>query len=216
MKTKADGNHQARESARERVLVAAYEMFSTQGTRNVGIDAIVERSGVAKMSLYRHFRSKQELIVAFLERREELWTIDWLKATVCQRAMLPADRLLAIFDAFDDWFRSETFDGCSFINVLLEYPVGHPSRLAAGLHLAKIRIFLTELASEAGVKDAQTFADIWHMMMKGSIVAAGEGNYNAAREAKAVAGLFLDSCLPATKSQKRSSSRKTLSGCGRV
>lgn len=175
-------------------MAAAYELFSRQGTRNVGIDAIVERSGVAKMSLYRHFRSKQDLVTAFLTRREKLWTIDWLKSDVCRRARSPAKRLLAIFDVFSDWFQSDKFDGCSFINVLLEYPAGHPSHRTAGVHLANIRAFLKELAAEAGIKDTQTFADTWHIMMKGAIVAACEGNHDAAREVKVAAGLFLNSC----------------------
>jgi len=186
------------ESARERVLTASYELFRRQGTSNVGIDAVVEYSGVAKTSLYRHFRSKQELVAAFLERREQLWTIDWLKSETCRRAASPADRLLAIFDVFSDWFQSEDFDGCSFINVLLEYPSRHPSRRQAGIHLANIRTFLKTLATEAGIKDPQTFADTWHIMMKGAIVAACEGGRDAARKAKVAASLFLDSRLAAS------------------
>jgi AcrR family transcriptional regulator len=186
-----------RESARERVLTASYELFRRQGTSSVGIDAVVKFSGVAKTSLYRHFHSKQELIAAFLERREQLWTVDWLKSETCRRATSPADRLLAIFDVFSDWFQSEDFDGCSFINVLLEYPPGHPSRRQAGIHLSNIRTFLKTLATEAGIKNPQTFADVWHIMMKGAIVAACEGGRDAARKAKVAARLYLDSCLTA-------------------
>lgn len=193
----AEARPNRRANVRERILAAAYELFSRQGTRNVGIDAIVEHSGVAKMSLYRHFHSKEQLVAAFMERREERWTIDWLKSEACQRGTSPAGRLLAIFDVFSDWFHSDEFDGCSFVNVLLEYPSEHPMRRTAGAHLANIRTFLKELASEAGIKDTQTFADVWHIMMKGSIVAACEGNQDAAREVKIAAQLFLDSCLPA-------------------
>lgn len=189
-----------RDTARERILAAAYELFSRQGTRNVGIDAIVARSGVAKMSLYRHFRSKEQLVAAFMERRERRWTVEWLEADVYRRATTPADRLLAIFDIFDSWFRSDEFDGCSFINVLLEYPTGHATRAAAGEYLANIRAFLKDLATEAGIDDVQTFADTWHIMMKGSIVAACEGNQNAAREIQVAARLFLSSCLPSPRS----------------
>lgn len=186
----------ARRDARERVLAAAYDLFRLQGTTNVGIDAIVARSGVAKMSLYRHFPSKKDLIDAFLDRRESLWTVAWLKSEVCRSAAAPDERLLAIFDLFDDWFRSEGFDGCSFINVLLEYPAGHHSRASAAGHLAEIRGFLRELARSAGIADPKTFADTWHILMKGSIVAACEGNREAAREAKAAARLFLEANLP--------------------
>jgi AcrR family transcriptional regulator len=179
------------DDARERVLAAAYELFRLNGTRNIGVDRIVERSGVAKMSLYRHFKSKEGLVSAFLERREELWTIGWLQAEVCKRAAAPADRLLAVFDVFDEWFRSQQFDGCSFISVLLEYPSDHPTHVRAALHLANIRSFLRQLAREAAIADPQAFAETWHTMMKGSIVAACEGNLNDARQIKIAAELFL-------------------------
>ena len=91
-------------SGRERVLATAYELFSKHGTRAVGVDRIIAESGVAKMTLYRNFASKDELILAFLERREELWTRAWLQADVERRAATPGARLLAIFDTFGEWF----------------------------------------------------------------------------------------------------------------
>lgn len=185
-----------RNGARERVLATAYDLFRREGTRHVGVDTIIDRAGVAKMSLYRHFRSKEELINAFMERREAVWTVDWLKAEVLRRAAEPAERLLAIFDVFSEWFGSGAFDGCSFINILLEYPLGHPIHDRAAAHLANIRSILKEFAGAAGIADTQAFADTWHIMMKGSIVAACEGNHDAAREAKVAARLFLASCLP--------------------
>jgi AcrR family transcriptional regulator len=190
------GASASRVGARERVLAAAYELFSQRGTRDVGIDTIVKRSGVAKMSLYHHFRSKEELVAAFLEQRERLWTIEWLKSEVCRRARSPGKRLLAAFDLFSDWFRSDGFDGCPFIKVLMEYPPGHPSRRAAVQHIANIRQFLKELAAQVGIRNPDLFASTWHIMMKGAVVSACEGNLNAAREAKVAAGLYLRSCLP--------------------
>src|ERR1700739_2685319 len=124
-----------RAGARERVLATAYELFNKRDTRDVGVDPIVRRSGVAKMSLYHHFRSKQGLVGAYLEHHEKQWTTAWLKSEVCRRARSPAKRLLATFDVFSDWFRSEDFAGCPFVRVLLEYPPGHPSRRAAVKHL---------------------------------------------------------------------------------
>src|SRR3984893_17859947 len=84
--------------ARERILQAAYELFSRQGIRAVGIDAIVESSGVARMTLYRHFGSKDAMVLAFLERREERWIRDWLKREVELRAVDPSEGLVVIFD----------------------------------------------------------------------------------------------------------------------
>jgi AcrR family transcriptional regulator len=178
--------------ARERILEAAYELFSRNGIGAVGIDAIIARSGVARMTLYRQFGSKDALVLAFLERREQRWTKDWLQHEVQRRAVEPADRLLAIFDVFDEWFQRRDFEGCSFINVLLEMaePNSELHRASAD-YLARIRSFVAELASEAGVTDADGLAHKWHILMKGSIVAAGEGDREAARRAREVAALVL-------------------------
>src|SRR5580704_225975 len=88
-------------SARERLVTAAYELFSTRGVQATGIDAIIDRAGVARQTMYRHFASKEDLVLAFLERREELWTRGWLQGEVEQRSPDPREQLLAIFDVFD-------------------------------------------------------------------------------------------------------------------
>lgn len=178
--------------AKERIIDAAYELFSRQGTRSVGVDAIIERSGVAKMTLYRHFRSKQDLVIAFLQRREQLWTKDWLEREVRARAADPKGRLLVIFDLFHEWFQTPDFEGCPFINVLLEYEPGSKIRNAAAEHLAHIRAFLMGLAIEAGMIDAKAFVDVWHMLMKGAIIAASGGNRGAAAEARRAAVVVLE------------------------
>ena len=179
-------------SGRERVLTTAYQLFSRYGTRAVGVDRIIAESGVAKMTLYRNFASKDDLILAFLDRREELWTRAWLQSEVEQRAATPAGRLLAIFDTFGDWFAVDGFEGCSFINVMLELPeVGHRVRAAAVRHLAEIRAFLSRLAAEAGIADPDAFARQWHILMKGSIVAAAEGDAQAAARARELGALLL-------------------------
>ncbi|MGB9183224.1 MAG: TetR/AcrR family transcriptional regulator [Solirubrobacteraceae bacterium] len=179
--------------ARERLLAASYELFSSHGVQAVGVEAIIERSGVARQTMYRHFGSKQDLVLAFLERRERLWTRDWLQAEAERRAEDPGERLLAIFDVFDEWFHRPDFEGCSFINVLLEHPdEKHPLHKASTTYLAGIRGFLHRLAEQAGVQDADGFARQWHILMKGSIVAAGEGDREAARRAQSVARLLLE------------------------
>lgn len=177
---------------RERLLGAAYGLFARNGISKVGIDTILAKSGCAKASLYGNFDSKVDLAIAFLDRREAVWTRGWLEAEVKRRASTPEGRLLAIFDVFDGWFRKKTFEGCSFINVLLESDIESPVRRAAAVHLAKIRAIIHGLAKEANLRDPQKFAQAWHMLMKGSIVSAGEGNKSAARDAKRAARLILD------------------------
>jgi AcrR family transcriptional regulator len=179
-------------SARDRILDASYELFSRRGIQAVGVDAIIERSGVARQTLYRHFSSKQDLVLAFLERRDQVWTRDWLQAEIERRASDPAERLLAIFDVFDEWFRHPEFEGCAFINVMLEHADdGDPVRRASTSYLAGIRAILEDLARRAGIKDAEGFARKWHILMKGSIVAAGEGDQDAARRAQQIGKLLL-------------------------
>jgi AcrR family transcriptional regulator len=177
---------------RERLLDAAYDLFSANGVNQVGIDTILSKSGCAKASLYSNFNSKVDLAIAFLDQREALWTRAWLESEIRRCATNPKARLLAIFDVFDGWFRKKSFEGCSFINVLLESKSESPVHHAAAIHLAKIRAIVRGLAEDANLREPEKFAQAWHMLMKGSIVSACEGNRNAAREAKYAAGLILD------------------------
>ena len=177
---------------RERLLSAAYDLFAANGVGQIGVDTILAEAGCAKASLYSNFESKVDLAIAFLDRREKLWTRDWLEAEISRRANRPEERLLAIFDVFDSWFHKRTFEGCSFINVLLESQRNSPIRHAAAVHLSKIRAIVRDLAKDAQLEKPEKFAQVWHMLMKGSIVSACEGNRNAAREAKDAAQLILD------------------------
>jgi AcrR family transcriptional regulator len=180
-------------SPRERVLDTAYDLFSRHGIRAVGVDRIIATSGVAKMTLYRHFRSKEALVLAFLQEREKRWTMEWLDAEACSRADDGAGRMLAIFDVFDEWFQQPDFEGCSFINVLLEFgEPGHPIREATTGHLATIRGLVRDFAEQAGMADLDAVAAKWHILMKGSIVAAGEGDREAARRGQALGRLLLE------------------------
>lgn len=121
-----------------------------------------------------------------------VWTEDWLIREVMARARDPRDRLLAIFDAYHDWFHAHDFEGCAFVGVLLEYQPGNPIHAAAARHLAKVRAFVRGLAVQARLTDSEAFCDLWHMLMKGATIAAAEGNRGAASEAKRAAKIVLD------------------------
>ena len=178
--------------ARTRILDAAYDLFSRRGVRGVGIDAVVAQSGVSRMTLYRHFPCKEDLVLAYLEQREEQWTRAWLRNDVCRRTEDPAERLLAIFDVFDEWFNTPTFEGCAFVNVMLETADDRDSIYeACNVYLANIRGFLQELALGAGIADPDGFSRKWHILMKGSIVSCGEGDRHAAKRAQAMGRLVL-------------------------
>ncbi len=182
-----------RRPARQRILDTAYELFSRRGIRGVGIDEVIERAGVAKATLYRHFPSKDHLALAFLQEREQLWTLGWVEAEARKRGSTPEEQLLAIFDLFDEWFHREDFEACSFINVLLELNSRtHPVGSACVEHLENIRAVLRKLAEEAGIEDTDGFARTFHILMKGSIVSAAEGDADAAKRAQAVARLVIE------------------------
>ena len=188
----AEVTPQPKPDARERILETAYELFSRRAIRDVGVDEVIERAGVAKATLYRHFPSKDDLVVAFLERREERWTVEWVEAEARQRGTKPEEQLLAIFELFDEWFQRDDFEACSFINVLVEMGPEHPVGQASVRHLASIRSVVGRLAEEAGLRDPESFARSLHILMKGSIVSATEGDAEAAQRARSMAGLLIE------------------------
>jgi AcrR family transcriptional regulator len=179
--------------ARERILLTAYDLFAQRGVRDVGIDEVVATAGVAKATLYRHFPSKDELVLAFLARREQRWTHEWLEAEATRRGDTPEQRLLSIFDVFGEWFRRDDFEACSFINVLLEMGPEHSAGKACVDHLENIRAIVRCLAEEAGLRDPTAFARSMHILMKGSIVAATEGDADAAKRAQSMARQLIES-----------------------
>jgi AcrR family transcriptional regulator len=178
---------------RQRILESAYELFSRRGIGAVGIEEVIARASVAKATLYRHFPSKNDLVLAFLQRREELWTYGWVEQEARLRGGTPEASLLAIFELFDEWFHRADFEGCSFINVMLE--TADPAcdiGAATAMHLENIRGVIRTLAGEAGLRDVELFALSFHILMKGSIVQAGEGDLEAAMRGQAMARLLID------------------------
>jgi AcrR family transcriptional regulator len=179
-------------SGRERILDAAYDLFSRSGVRAIGVDTITAEADVAKMTLYRNFASKNDLALAFLALREQRWTVGWVQDEVLRRASTPAGQLLAIFEIFSEWFARDDFEGCAFVTSLLEFENrADPVRQACVVHLANIRAFVCELATAAGVEDPERVAGQWHILMKGSIVAAHEGDRDAAMKARELGELLL-------------------------
>jgi AcrR family transcriptional regulator len=184
-------------SARERILTTAYRLFTRRGIRAVGTDEVIARSGVAKATLYRHFPSKNDLVLAVLQRREELWTLGLVERQSRLRGDTPEEQLLAIFDVFHDWFQKhEDYDGCSFINVLLELGAAHPAGQASIQYLDNIRQILRERAEAASLVDVDDFARSWHILMKGCIISAAEGDLHAAQRAQAMGRSLIERHRP--------------------
>jgi AcrR family transcriptional regulator len=180
------------EGARERLLEAAYGLFSRHGIHSVGIDRIIAEAEVAKATLYHHFPSKEALVIAFLDLREARWTHGWMCAEVERRAAVPQERALAVFDAYDDWFHRPDYEGCSFINTLLEINDRASAVYRAAVHhLAVIRELLVGYAEDAGASNPEEVGHQLQILLMGSIVAAGRGDTEAALRARPLAASLL-------------------------
>jgi AcrR family transcriptional regulator len=177
---------------RERILETAYELFSRRGVRDVGVDEVIAHAGVAKATLYAHYPSKDDLVLAFLEEREQRWTVAFVVTEGQRRGTTPEEQLLAIFDAFDEWFHRDDFEACSFVKLLLEMGAEHTAGRASIRHLDNIRSILHGLAQEAGLREADSFARSLQLLMEGSIVAAAAGDADAAQRAKAMARTLIE------------------------
>lgn len=184
----ADGT---RLSAKKRILMTAYDLFSQRGVRDVSVDEIIRESGVAIATFYRHYSSKNELAADFLKLRAEVWSTDAVVAESRRRAADPRARLLAIFDIFDEWFRRDDFEGDSFVNVLIEMGPNHPLGQASITHLGDVRKSVQQFAEEASLRDPVSFAHTFQILMKGAIIAAMMGDTEAARRTKSVAEMLI-------------------------
>jgi AcrR family transcriptional regulator len=160
-----------RPAARERILEAATRLFLRDGFRAVGVDTIIAEAGVAKMTLYAHFPSKDDLIVAYLERaNQQFW--EWLDAAVAG-VDDPGAKLVAIFGAVGKLANSPQCLGCTFQGTAAEFPdPEHPGHRVALAHKRAVRERLRTLAQEAGLRDPEELADQLLLLMDGAWVAA--------------------------------------------
>ncbi len=181
-----------RAGARDRILETAYELFARQGIQAIGVDEIIRRAGVAKATFYNHFASKNDLVLEFLNLREQRWTLAWIDGEARRRAATPEEQLLTIFDLFDEWFHRQDFEADSFVNVLLELGATHPAGRASIEHIEHVRAIITKLAEEAGLRATESFTRSWHILMKGSIVCAAAGDPDAAKRAQAMAKTLIE------------------------
>ncbi len=163
-------------SKREQLIQAALELFNKDGFNAVGIDAISERAAVTKKTLYHHFRSKDELILAVLRYYDERFRNDFMRS-VEAGAESPAGRLLAIFDVAQDWFDQNNFYGCLFVGAMHEYPdpgtpIRHMCREAKGL----VHDYIKELAEKAQLKRPGPLSEQLALLLEGATTMAQVNN----------------------------------------
>ncbi len=159
--------------ARQRIVETAERLFYAEGVRAVGIDRIIADAEVAKMSLYNHFPSKDDLILAVLQYREEKFDSmfeNWISHHVSEGM----DQLEAFFAALKDWFESPGFRGCMFINARVELAdANHPASKFSALHKERFHQMLQTIIEEsAGMKSAEAVAPAISLLVEGAIVTA--------------------------------------------
>ena len=156
---------------RQRILETAQRLFRRDGFRAVGIDTIIAGAGVAKMSLYRHFPSKDDLIVAYLEQsNRQFW--EWLDGAVAHLDD-PEEKLVAMFEAIEKLATSPECLGCTFQGTAAEFPDrDHPGHQVALAHKRMVQDRFAELAGQAGLRDPEKLADQLLLLMDGAWVAA--------------------------------------------
>jgi AcrR family transcriptional regulator len=178
--------------AKQRLLATAEELFYAEGIRAVGIDRLLQESGVGRASFYRHFASKDELVVAVLEDRDRRW-LSWLRESVEAKTRDPAARPLAVFDALADRFARKDFRGCAFINTMVEVADRESAaHQVADRHKRRVIAYLSELLTHAGRSDAAELAAELALLVDGAIVTAvREGTPDAAARARAIAQRLL-------------------------
>ncbi len=162
----------ANPNARQRILDTADRLFYAEGVRAVGIDRIIAESGAAKMTLYSHFRSKDDLILAVLQYREQQF-MEWFGQAIGRHTEAGATRLAALFAALKEWFETPTFRGCAFINASVELAdEKHPGFLFARRHKERFHALLEGLIGEALGTEAARLAPCVAMLIEGAIVTA--------------------------------------------
>jgi len=186
----------AAKSRREHLIKTAVELFSERGYHATGIDTILATAGVSKKTLYNHFRSKDELILAALRHYDGLFRNGFMRQVEAE-ATVPRDRLLAVFDVSERWFASDKFYGCMFINAIGEYSEPEsPIREVCKEFKKLMRAYLRELAAAAGAKDPAALADELALLLEGATVTAQvSGDRRAAQTAKRIANTIIEQAL---------------------
>jgi AcrR family transcriptional regulator len=157
-------------SVRDRLLDTAADLFYREGIRAIGVDLVVERSGVAKTSLYRHFRSKDELITAVLERDDHNYWANWDRVALRQ-GKTPNSELTAQMKWIAQYIGRPEFRGCAFLNAATEFPAAdHPARKIALRHKQELRSRLVALTQRLAIPHAKELADQLVLLIDGAYV----------------------------------------------
>ncbi|MGI9303848.1 MAG: TetR/AcrR family transcriptional regulator [Gammaproteobacteria bacterium] len=183
-------------SKKDQLIQTALGLFYKYGYHATGIDQIIAESGVSKMTLYSHFKSKEELFLAALKQQQEK-AIAWVIEESQRRGGTPRERLLAVLEAYLEVCEEEGFQGCRFVNATVEFPEhDHPIHQAAAEYKHKCTDYMCELATSAGARDPNALASGLMLLLDGAIVTVHvTGQTALARKAYHMAEIILAEAL---------------------
>ncbi len=170
-------------AARERILDTAFTLFYARGIRAVGVDLIIAESGVAKATFYKHFPSKDHLVVAYLDKVDGIWSSQ-LREAAEAAGPDPAGQLVGMFDALSTACRREGYRGCAFINAAAESQPGTPVHDRTVAHKTAVLAWVRTLAEQAGARDPGSLARSLTLLLDGGLAS---GSLDADPEAPEVA-----------------------------
>ena len=182
-----------RPTKRDELVQKALDAFYQNGFHATGMDMLVAETGISKTSMYKHFRTKDDLILAVLRLRDERFR-NWLYRRMEELASSPRDQLIAMFDALGEWFKEQGFKGCMFIKASSEYQEPtNPIHMQSADHKRLLEQHFTQLAADAGYQNAGALTRQLLLLKEGAIVTAHLGHTKApAADAKLAAIALLD------------------------
>ncbi|MEX0653683.1 MAG: TetR/AcrR family transcriptional regulator [Phycisphaeraceae bacterium] len=185
-------------NARDRLVNTAIDLFYRQGFNAVGLDQIITEAGVTKTTFYKHFASKDDLMVAAVEKRDAWEEQAWRRALAEVAGDDPRAQLLGMFDVLDVWFNDPDFGGCMFLNAAAEFPNPYdPVHQAAAKHKKAVRDEMRDLAVQANAREPEVFADEYIMLLEGTLVMRQVHDRNdAAHLARRMVERLIDEHIP--------------------
>lgn len=180
---------------KDKVFQTASRLFYQHGYRAIGVDTLAAESGIGKMTLYRHYPTKDDLIAAYLRDSDLLFWSNFEEIT--QDALTAREKLLAFFESLQEYVKTPACYGCPFLNVATEYPeTDYPGHRIALEHKQSVRARFRQLAEEAGAASPDILADQLFLLMDGAYMASRMfGAENPAAQLAKAAQVLIDSAL---------------------
>ena len=183
-------------SARQRILDTAFRLFYARGLRAVGVDTLIAESGVAKATFYKHFPAKDDLVLAYLDKVDGVWS-GQLHEAAAAAGPAPRDQLVGLFDALGTACRRDGYRGCAFINAAAEAAPGTPVHERTVAHKRAVLSWVRGLAAEARAEDPDGLARSLTLLLDGGLASGAlDADPAAAAQARAAAERLVAAAVP--------------------